>query len=76
VRSGIFLCLVISQVELTRKDKEKFRSAREIPSSGKRPLRALAPPEKSQNKEKFRSARKIPPIVENSLKGYFREVHI
>ena len=37
-RSGIFLCLVISRVESIRKDKEKFSSARKIPSSGKRPL--------------------------------------
>jgi hypothetical protein len=28
-------------VELIRKDKEKFRSVRKIPSSGKRPLRAF-----------------------------------
>jgi hypothetical protein len=35
VRSGIFLCIVISRVELIRKDKEKFRSARKIPPSGK-----------------------------------------
>jgi hypothetical protein len=34
-RSGIFLCLVISRVELIRKDKERFRSARKIPPSGK-----------------------------------------
>jgi hypothetical protein len=36
VRNGIFLCLiVISRVELIRKDKEKFRSARKIPQSEK-----------------------------------------
>ena len=29
-RSGIFLCLVISRVELIRKDKDKFHSARKI----------------------------------------------
>ena len=29
-RSVIFLCLVISRVELIRKDKEKFRSARKF----------------------------------------------
>jgi hypothetical protein len=34
-RSGIFLCLVISRVELIRKDKEESRSARKIPPSGK-----------------------------------------
>jgi hypothetical protein len=34
-RSGIFLCFVISRVELIRKDKENFRSARKIPTSGK-----------------------------------------
>ena len=34
-RSGIFLCLVISRVELIRKAKERFRSARKIPPSGK-----------------------------------------
>ena len=33
--SGIFLCLVISRVELIRKDKEKFRSARKILPNGK-----------------------------------------
>jgi hypothetical protein len=32
----MFLCLVISRMELIRKDKEKFRSARKIPE--KRPL--------------------------------------
>jgi hypothetical protein len=37
-RSGISLCLVISRVELFRKDKEKFPSARKIPHSRKRPL--------------------------------------
>jgi hypothetical protein len=37
-RSGIFRCLVISRVELIRKDKEKFRSARKIPPCGRRPL--------------------------------------
>jgi hypothetical protein len=31
-------CLVISRVELIIKDKKKFRSARKIPPSGKRPL--------------------------------------
>jgi hypothetical protein len=37
-RSGISLCLVISRVELIRKDKEKkFRSARKIPPGGKWP---------------------------------------
>ena len=34
----VFLCLVISRVELIRKDKEKFRSARKIPPSGKQAL--------------------------------------
>ena len=34
-RSGIFLCLVISRVELIRKDKENFRCARKIAPSGK-----------------------------------------
>ena len=34
-RSGIFLCLVISLMEPIRKDKQKFRSARKIPPSGK-----------------------------------------
>ena len=29
---------MITRVELVRKDKEKFRSARKIPPSGKRPL--------------------------------------
>jgi hypothetical protein len=33
-----FACFVISRVELIRKDKEKFRSARKIPPSGKRPI--------------------------------------
>jgi hypothetical protein len=32
-------CLVISRVELIRKDKEKFRSARKIPPSGKPALK-------------------------------------
>jgi hypothetical protein len=41
-QSRIFFCLVISRVELIRKDKEKFRFARKIPSSGKRPLTTSA----------------------------------
>jgi hypothetical protein len=36
---GIFSYLAISRVELIRKDKEKFRSARKIPPSEKRSLR-------------------------------------
>jgi hypothetical protein len=35
-----FLCLVISRVELIRKDKENFRSARKIAPSGKPALHA------------------------------------
>jgi hypothetical protein len=34
-RSGLFLCLLISLLELIRKDKEKFRCARKIPPNGK-----------------------------------------
>jgi hypothetical protein len=41
-RCRISLCFVISRVELIRKDKEKFPSARKIPPSGKRPLFAQA----------------------------------
>ena len=33
--SGILICLVISRVELIRKDEEIFRSACKIPPSGK-----------------------------------------
>jgi hypothetical protein len=40
-RSGIFLCLVISRVELIRKDKEKFHSARKIPPILENGLKAI-----------------------------------
>ena len=57
-RSGIFLCLVISRVELIRKDKEKFRSVRKIPPSGKQALEKTK--RNSAPCEKFR-------LVENQL---------
>ena len=37
-RGAEFFCLVISRVELIRKEKEKFHSARKIPPSGKQAL--------------------------------------
>ena len=57
-RSGIFLCLVISRVELIRKDKEKFRSVRKIPPRGKQALEKTK--RNSAPCEKFR-------LVENQL---------
>ena len=76
MRSGIFLCLMISRKELIRKDEEKFRPVRKILPSGKLTLvRQLITSKVLRNylghlpyggfgikdEEKFRPVRKILP---------------